>query len=443
MEANEILNYCREAIVKKGRITISYSGKRPWTSEVAAVFQNGRITLDLPAGFPVDALMKRPRVSFFVGPDESGREIHGSGIVKYAEADGTKRVDCIPYRFAISGTSGAPESAQIIERRQYEWREAHQSPSSRGFGKIRFWYRAMRAITLPLSVFPILIGAAVAMLYAPFDWLHFVLALSGGVAAHMAANLLADYFDFTNGTDTTNALSSHTGVLVDELAEPDRILIAAMACLLITAFSGGMLMVLVGWPVLFFGLAGIIGGYFYAGGKFAWKRMKLGEVSTGFLLGPLMLTGSFYAQTGFIAIVPALISIGIGLMVAAISFGNNIRDAFFDQESGIVTLPVAIGAKNSVLLLAAMLLLPYAISAASIAFDIRLLPVLLMMFTLPWPVSIIRKVGMNSRGNMTDLSKEAARLILPLQVIRLHFRFCLLLFAGCVLAFIFPDLLRI
>ncbi len=441
MEARELLDQCRQVIDENANVAVAHSGEKPWTSGARARFADDRIVFDLPESYPVRFLMKRPRVSFSAGPDESGREVHGNGIARLEPAGNGRRITCIPYRLAMFGTGAGQGAGAVIERRQNEWRlQASPGPVERK-GRIGFWIRATRAITVPMSAFPILIGAVLAYLNAPVNWLFLILTLAGGIAAHMAANLLSDYFDFVKGVDTTNALSSHTGVLVDELADPDIILFAAMSCLLMTAFTGGALVVLAGWPVLLFGLAGVFGGYFYAGGRVSWKILRLGEVSTGFLLGPLMLLGSFYVQTGSIAVIPVLISLALGLLVASVSFGNNMRDALFDQEGGITTLPVSIGVRKSVLLLCFLLLLPYAFAASVIAFDFRLLPVLLVFFTLPWPISIIWKVARNSGNSMQDMSSQALRMILPLQAIKLHFRFCVLLFAGCVLAVMFPNLI--
>ena len=158
----------------------------------------------------------------------------------------------------------------------------------------RFWFRAVRGISLPLSICPILLGGELALSRGLVNWPLLAIALLGGVAAHLATNLISDYFDFVKGVDTTNALSSHTGVLVDELIDPDRILIAAMVGFLLTAFAGGVLTVVVGWPILLLGLAGIV-GVSYTGGPKAWKYAGLGELSTGFLI-PLMVCGSYFVR---------------------------------------------------------------------------------------------------------------------------------------------------
>jgi 1,4-dihydroxy-2-naphthoate octaprenyltransferase len=253
------------------------------------------------------------------------------------------------------------------------------------------------------------------------------------MAAHAATNLISDYFDFVNGVDTTNALSSHTGVLVDELIAPDRILMAAMTCFLLTAFCGGILVAQIGWPVLIFGVAGILGGFSYTGGPFAWKYFGLGELSTGLLMGPLMVLGSYFVQMHDISLAAVFISIAIGLLVSAVSWGNNLRDVFFDAQAGVTTLPVKLGGKSALLFFRALIILPYGLIASVILFDRRLWPVASICLTLPRALSILFKMG-GAKQSLETLSNRAADRILPLQAIKLHMRFCLLTLVGCAIA---------
>src|ERR1700737_3253957 len=59
-----------------------------------------------------------------------------------------------------------------------------------------------RARTLPVMIAPVAIGAVLAWQQgANFQWGLFILTLLGALAAHLAANVTNDVFDFSEGTD--------------------------------------------------------------------------------------------------------------------------------------------------------------------------------------------------------------------------------------------------
>ena len=432
MELQATLSRIYALLGESQKIAVSPSGpsRNPWTAIVSCTVKGEEIKVPLPEAFPINSKKKRLRLSFAAGPSQAGPEIYGDAIGKIEENPHGLHMIITPYRLRLIDAANDSGKISVLERRRNTWGFKQTTPAQTG---VKFWLRALRAVSFPLSFFPITIGAALAVIENRFDWPVFILALIGGMAAHGATNLLSDYFDFVNGVDTTNALSSHTGVLVDELIGPDRILIAAMSCFLITAFCGGVLVAIVGWPVILFGLAGIAGGFLYSGGPFAWKYVGLGELSTGFLMGPLMVLGSFYVQMHAISPASILLSIAVGLLVSAVSWGNNIRDSFFDGQAGITTLPVKLGPQRALLFFRSILILPYAFATTAILIDHHFLPFILVFLTAPQTIKILLKMG-TVRQSFESLSKRASEQILPLQVIRLHLRFCALVLVGCAIA---------
>jgi 1,4-dihydroxy-2-naphthoate octaprenyltransferase len=440
MEIQETLLSLFNIISSTGKLAVSQSGpsRNPWTAITPCIVLGEEMKIPFPHGFSSKNLKKRVRITFSTGPDKNGMEVCGDAIGRIIEGPDGASIVITPYRLKLFDASDSQENKPVLERRLNKWCFQRTTGALQG---IKFWLRAMRAVSFPLSFFPIAIGSGLACIDGLFAWPVFSLALLGGMAAHAATNLISDYFDFVNGVDTTNALSSHTGVLVDELVAPERILIAAMSCFLLTAFTGGMLVMHVGWPVLLFGLAGIVGGFLYTGGPFAWKYTGLGELSTGFLMGPLMVLGSYYVQTRTISLASVLVSIAIGLLVSAVSWGNNMRDSFFDAQAGVTTLPVKLGPKSALMFLQGLVLLPYFLVPMAIITDRHLWPLIAVWFTLPWAIRILIKMG-SSKQSFDALSKRAAHMILPLQVIKLHMRFCLLLLTGCVLLLVLPTIIR-
>src|SRR5439155_1331153 len=67
------------------------------------------------------------------------------------------------------------------------------------------------------------------------------------------------------------------------------------------AFALGVYLVSMrGWPIVALGLAGLVGGYTYTAPPFQYKFGSFGIPLVFLLLGPLAVTGSYYAITGTI-----------------------------------------------------------------------------------------------------------------------------------------------
>ncbi len=61
------------------------------------------------------------------------------------------------------------------------------------------------------------------------------------------------------------------------------------------------------------------------------------------LMGPLMVEGAYYAVSGVWSVTALVLSIPVGLLVAAILHGNEWRDIREDSRAGISTLSARIG----------------------------------------------------------------------------------------------------
>ncbi len=163
-----------------------------------------------------------------------------------------------------------------------------------------------RAITLPIILLPILAGAALASAQGVFDGFTLALAMIGGGAALMAANLLNDLWDFRGGADQATraipgAIETGSGVFVEGKWSLRKgwtvtgILFAvALAC-------GGA--IAMATPiVLAYALAGFIISYIYVGPPFplAYRGRGLGELAIFVAFGILPVLGAVKAFGGAI-----------------------------------------------------------------------------------------------------------------------------------------------
>ncbi len=422
----------------KGFLTLATQGTRIW-SEIAPFRLEGEDLLcTLREGSQSAAnLRQNPRVSFSIGGPEDGCTVSGSGIARPVPgACGVVAVS--PYRFELDGSAWGASVCGAIVRKGLDWKVDDPLPASAplraGFSrKVGFWLKAMRSVSFPLSALPVVLGTTLAVMKGAFDPLVFVLSLLGGVFAHAAANLISDYNDFRKGIDTPDALSSHTGVLVDEALRPEAILVAFFLLSLLTVGVGAFLVAKVGLVVILFGAVGLLGGVLYTSTSIAYKYRGLGEIFIFLLMGPLMVAGAYFVQLKRIDPLPVVLSIPLGLLVASVTLANNLRDIVDDGKSGTLTLPMCIGIPAAKLVYCAMLILPYAVVAAVAAPHRFYLPFLLTFLSLPTAVKAIRAVW--TAGDSPEQIRARAReRRYPLNSIRLHLRFGLLLIAGCIVS---------
>lgn len=405
-------------------------------------------------------IRKSPRVAFSTGSEESGSSLQGNGIAhlldensgnlspedginlqKLQQITGFRKFEflkIVPYRLTVTGNDQMSPGV-TIEKRKLEWIPL-EAPSdavpaesgSKLMSWLRFWSKAARSISFPLAIFPVIIGSMAALMKGSFDLALFILSLVGGVIIHAGVNLISDYHDFKKGVDTTDALSSHTGILVNETVEPEHILKGALISFMLATLIAGILIAKVGWPILIFAVFGAAGGYSYTGGPVSYKYIGLGELLITLLMGPLMVLGAYYVQMQRLDFFPLLISLPVGLLVGSVTLSNNLRDILYDRMVNIETLPMKLGIRKAKIMYYAMILAPYLIILALVLANLSLYPVMLVLLSLPMAVRAMKAIR-STEDSAEDIQAKARQLKYPLNSIKVHFQFCLLLSAGCLI----------
>jgi 1,4-dihydroxy-2-naphthoate octaprenyltransferase len=442
--AEQVLTAARLHLKSARFLTLATQGMRIWSECLPFRMEEEELLCVLPADSQSLANVRlNPRVSFSLGNPEKGWSVLGSGIARIDPGSVTT-IRISPYRFAVSRSVTETSAIHLIEKRRLGWTAAQ--PESVGANRhegsaarARFWLKAMRSVSFPLSILPVALGTAVGLMRGAFDPINFLLALLGGVSAHAAINLISDYNDFKKGVDTTDARSSHPGALVDELVLPEIVLIAAFLMFAITGGVGSLLLLRAGYPVLLFGLAGILGGCLYTSGSLAYKYRGLGELFIPLLMGPLMVVGACYVQTGTADPLAFLLSFALGALVGSVTLSNNLRDMVDDARARIRTLPAIIGVGPAKALYYGMIVLPYAIVGGTVALFHSYYPLLLVLLSLPAAVKAIRAMATAGASGEEILAKAAEHRY-PLRSIRLHFLFGLFLVLGCLLTVFLPPL---
>lgn len=288
-------------------------------------------------------------------------------------------------------------------------------------------WEILRPFAYTASVVPVLAGGALAAVDGRFAWLPFLAALVGGVLLHSGTNIVNEIYDVRKGIDTIASPRASHAIVKGRLTERQAFAAAAVAFVLAVAV-GVYLVVLRGPAILVLGALGIVGGWGYTAPPLEYKYRALGVPLVFLLMGPLMVAGTYFAVTGTWAPQAFVLSVPVGLLVAAILHGNEWRDISEDTRAGIVTLSSRIGREWAHWSYVALVLGAYITLGLAVAF--RLLPpaTLLAILSLPFLAQVVRSAELGATGQARAIA------MIDLETARLHMAFGLLLVAGVLLS---------
>ncbi|MBM6699789.1 1,4-dihydroxy-2-naphthoate octaprenyltransferase [Bifidobacterium pullorum subsp. saeculare] len=259
----------------------------------------------------------------------------------------------------------------------------------------RMWVSGAWPRTLPASVAPVLMGAACAWMdvrtqqrqcatnpgaatlwnayggTTPFPacsdsfiggaawfWTYVPLCLAVAIALQVAVNYANDYSDGIRGTDDGRAAAADGGPTPPSAAAPARlvasgvpprnVLRAAGIAAAVACVAGLAVVVLSGvWALLAVGVASLIAGWCYTGGKHPYGYAGLGEPFVFVFFGPVAVVGTYLAMVGSLggtagATLP-LAAATAGLDAVALLMVNNLRDIPADRTHGKRTYAVRVG----------------------------------------------------------------------------------------------------
>ena len=221
------------------------------------------------------------------------------------------------------------------------------------FMGMTIWIRGARLKTLPLAIAPVLIGASLAWRDAGERRVA-VAVLCGFVALllQIAANFANDYSDGIRGTDAGRAiadeqLSRGPARLVASGVNPKKVLAAAGISALTACLCGLAVIALTGyWWFILVGIACLVAGWFYVGGKHPYGYHYLGEVFVFVFFGLVATCGTMFALSGTISASGLLGGSAAGLVAVAVLCVNNLRDIESDRTHGKHTWMTAMGRQN-------------------------------------------------------------------------------------------------
>jgi 1,4-dihydroxy-2-naphthoate octaprenyltransferase len=284
-----------------------------------------------------------------------------------------------------------------------------------------------RPFAFTASAIPVLAGAALAWVDGLWSWVPFLAALVGALLLHTGTNVVNEVYDVRNGIDSITSPRASHAIVKGRVTERAALLVAGIAFALAVAV-GLFLVWLRGPAIVGLGILGLVGGWGYTAPPLQYKNRGLGVPLVFLLMGPLMVGGAYFAVSGTWSATAIILSIPVGLLVAAILHGNEWRDIREDTRAGITTLSSRIGRRWAHDGYVALVLGAYVVLALSVI--ARVLPAwtMLAILSLPFLAQVIRSAELGASGQARAIA------MIDLQTARLHLAFGSLLVVGLVLS---------
>ncbi|MEO8571780.1 MAG: LLM class flavin-dependent oxidoreductase [Chloroflexota bacterium] len=288
-------------------------------------------------------------------------------------------------------------------------------------------YEILRPFAFTASVIPVLAGAALAWVDRQGDWPPFIAALFGAVFLHAGTNIVNEVYDVRKGVDTITSPRASHAIVKGRIKERDALLMAGVAFAL-AVVVGLYLIALRGPAIIGLGALGLLGGWGYTAPPLEYKNRALGVPIVFLLMGPLMVEGAYFAVSGEWSLTALVLSIPVGLLVAAILHGNEWRDIREDSRAGISTLSGRIGRRWAHYGYVGLVLGAYIVLALSVIANILPPWTMLAILSLPFLAQVIRSAELGATGQARAIA------MIDLQTARLHLAFGSLLVLGLVLS---------
>jgi len=210
------------------------------------------------------------------------------------------------------------------------------------------WRLADPKITLA-SVASMLLGASYAFHDGPLALGWLALTVLGIFCVEVAKNASGEVVDFDSGTDLAiqpherSPFSGGKRVMVDGLlTRNETVAVAALfyGAALVVGLAITFLRIA---DVFWYALAGVALALFYHAGPLKLAYRGLGEIAVALAYGPLICLGTYLVQRETVALAPVLVSIPLGLLIAAFLWINEFPDCRADRDAGKRTWVVRLG----------------------------------------------------------------------------------------------------
>jgi 1,4-dihydroxy-2-naphthoate polyprenyltransferase len=223
--------------------------------------------------------------------------------------------------------------------------------------------KALRMFSFTIALISCMLGIILAYVDKRGNLLNSILVLICGMLLQAGVNLVNDFFEYKQGK-LDNKVATLNFFGNERSALEWMIYFIGLLCFAAVVPLGLFLVYRTGLTLLWIGIIGFIGGYFYTGEPFNYKRRGFAFIFVFFLMGVMMIGGSYYAVAGVLDLRSFLVSIPVSALVSLLLLSNELRDYEDDIRHNIRTLTVRIGYENSVRLYWGTVIFTYLSSVA-------------------------------------------------------------------------------
>ncbi len=260
-------------------------------------------------------------------------------------------------------------------------------------GTLKIWLMQIRLPFLVLTPISVLVGVSVVVYESyPINASYLTLAFVGALLAHIAVNVLNEYFDYQSGVDfktVRTPFSGGSGVLVEGLLNPRSVYIFGLACIAAMIAIGGYFWYVHGAVIIPLGVMGLVIVYFYT--THITRSPLLCVIAPGLGFGPLMVMGTYFALTGTYSLAAGLASIVPFFLVSNLLLLNQFPDVEADASGARRHLPIVVGRKGSSDVYALLLLAAYVALVISVL--VGVLPYMALFGLLTLPLGLMAAKG--------------------------------------------------
>jgi 1,4-dihydroxy-2-naphthoate polyprenyltransferase len=277
------------------------------------------------------------------------------------------------------------------------------------------------------SFVPVTAGAALAAVDNRFTWLPFLAALTATLLMQSATNVVNEIYDVRRGIDTIISPRASHALVKGRISERGAYAFA-MALFAAAIAIGLYLAALRGPAIVGLGILGLVTGYTYTAPPLQYKYKAVGLPMIFLLMGPIMCAGSYFAVTGTLDSRALILSVPVGLLIAAVVHGNDWRDIGDDSRAGISTFSILVGREWAHYAYIALVLAAYV--SLGLAVAARWLPstTAIAVFSIPFLAQVVRAAELGATGQARAIA------MIDVETARLHFAFGTLLVAGLLLS---------
>ncbi len=247
-------------------------------------------------------------------------------------------------------------------------------------------------IRLPfLTLVPacMLLGLATARFDGhPIHWLDLLLALLGGLAAHIAVNALNEWDDFRSGLDLKTErtpFSGGSGTLPEHPELARGALLIGLASIALTIGAGLYFILKWGWAIAPLGLLGLLIVLLYT--RWFTRSPLLCLLAPGLGFGPCMVMGTHFALSGQYSAAAGLASLVPLFLVSNLLLLNQYPDLSADTRAGRRHLIIVHGPETGVRVFG--LFLAACFVSIIVGVLLGLLPLFALLGLLPIPLGLL------------------------------------------------------